>query len=68
MSIVRLVAVDPSPRSGESDVLVYQVTQGSRAMELLCSLFDEHKIEWIVLENEIRAKRTPSSRQARGDT
>lgn len=57
--IVRLVAVDPFPRKEEGDVLVYQIPQGSRAMELLCSLFDEHKIEWIVLENESRVKRAP---------
>lgn len=54
--IVRLIAIDPNPRPGETDVLVYQVPEGSRAMELLCEMFEERKIEFIVLEPALRKR------------
>ncbi len=47
--IVRLIAVDPRPRQGEGDVVVYQVPERSRAMELLCELLEDAKIEWTML-------------------
>lgn len=48
--IVRLIAVDPRPRKGESDLLVYQVPEKSRAEELLVELFEAAKIEWAKIE------------------
>jgi hypothetical protein len=48
--IIRLIAVDPRPRKGESDLVVYQVPEKSRAHQLLCELLDEAKIEWAVIE------------------
>ena len=47
--IVRLIAVDPRPKQGKSDVVVYQVPENSREMELLCELLSDAKIEWTVL-------------------
>jgi len=47
--IIRLIAVDPRPRKGEGDVVVYQVPEHSRAMELLCELLDGAKVEWVTL-------------------
>jgi hypothetical protein len=47
--IVRLIAVDPNPREGKSDVLIYQVPEGSREMELLTYLLDLMRIEWAVI-------------------
>lgn len=48
--IVRLIAVDPRPRKGESDLVVYQVPEHSRAHELLTEVFDVAKIEWALIE------------------
>jgi hypothetical protein len=47
--IIRLIAIDPAPRAGESDVVVYQVPEHSRAHELLEWLMDQHGIEHCVL-------------------
>jgi hypothetical protein len=58
--IVRLIAVDPRPRQGEQDVVVYQVPEHSRAQELLCELLDDAKIEWVVLE-EVKRRRKKSA-------
>lgn len=58
MSIVRIIAVDPRPRrNSDTDLVVYQVPEKSRAAELLCELFDEAKIEWAVLESPPRKPR-----------
>jgi len=46
---IRLIAVDPAPRAGKSDVLVYQVPEHSRERELLCELLEGAKIEWTTL-------------------
>ena len=48
--IIRLIAVDPRPRQGESDLVVYQVPEKSRAFELLCELMDDAKIQWVPIE------------------
>jgi hypothetical protein len=52
--IVRLIAVDPRPRKGESDLVVYQVPEHSRAYELLTELMGEAKIEWALIETPPR--------------
>jgi len=54
--IVRLIAVDPRPRIGDSDLVVYQIPNHSRAMELLTELFDAAKIEWTIIETEPKGK------------
>lgn len=61
MSIVRLIAVDPRPRIGEGDVVVYQVPEHSREIELLIELFSEHGIEHTVLET---ARKKPKGEPA----
>lgn len=48
--IIRLIAIDPRPRSGESDVRAYQVPEHSRECELLVELFEAAKIEYAVIE------------------
>ena len=48
--IVRLIAVDPRPRKGESDLVVYQIPEHSRAYELLVELMDAARIEWALIE------------------
>lgn len=54
--IVRLIAVDPRPKKGTSDLVVYQVPENSRAMQLLQELFDDAKIEWAVIYSESKPK------------
>jgi len=48
--IIRLVCVDPEPRSAEDDLIVWQVPERSRAYEMLTQWFDENGIEWTQLE------------------
>lgn len=55
--IIRLIAVDPRPRLNESDLVVYQVPEGSRAEQLLCELLEDAKIEWTKLESPVRVPR-----------
>jgi len=57
--IIRLIAVDPRPRQGESDLVVYQVPEHSRAHELLAELLDAAAIEWTTIETPPRAPRAP---------
>ena len=47
--IVRLIAIDPSPRPGKSDVLVYQIPEKSREAELLSELLTKAGIEWAIV-------------------
>ncbi|HEY4723995.1 MAG TPA: hypothetical protein VII92_19230 [Anaerolineae bacterium] len=48
--IIRLIAVDPRPRKGKSDLLVYQVPENSREAELLIELLSNAGIEHALLE------------------
>jgi hypothetical protein len=48
--IVRIIAVDPRPRKGESDLVVYQVPEHSRSHELLVEVFKEAGIEVVTIE------------------
>lgn len=53
--IIRLLAVDPRPAPGaESDVVVYQVPENSRAHKLLEELLDMAKIEHTTLGSKPR--------------
>lgn len=45
--IIRIIAIDPNPREPNEDIIVYQVPEHSRAAELLISLLDGAKIEWV---------------------
>lgn len=57
--IVRLIAEDPRPRVGsKTDLVVYQVPEKSREMELLCELLDREGITWAVLASP-KPKRKP---------
>lgn len=55
--IVRIIAVDPRPRKGESDLLIYQVPEHSRAHELLLELFADAKIENVTISSPPREKK-----------
>lgn len=55
--IIRLIAVDPRPRKGESDIRVYQVPEFSREMELLVELFELASIEWTAVSSSPAPKR-----------
>lgn len=54
--IIRLIAVDPNPRKGESDLVVYQVPEHSRAHELLVALLDGAGIEHTFIESMPRGQ------------
>lgn len=55
--IVRLLVIDPQPRPDRSDVLVYQVPEKSREMELLTQLLNQARLEWEIVEFSGRRKR-----------
>ena len=63
MSFVRLIAVDPRPKKGESDLRVYQVPDKSRERELLEELFSFAGIECLVIEAPV-SPRAPKKRSA----
>ena len=52
--IIRIIVVDPLPRQGESDLVVYQVPEHSRAFELLADLLTKEGLEWTTLESKPR--------------
>lgn len=55
--IIRLMAVDPSPRAGSmSDIVVYQVPENSREMELLVTLLEAHGIQWTTIPSPTPVK------------
>jgi len=54
--IVRLVVVDPHPRKDESDLIVYQVPEHSRAYELLVEMLEEKKLEHVVIKSPPKVK------------
>lgn len=62
MAISRIIAVDPSPRLNEGDIIVYQVPEHSRAEELLCEMLEARQIEWAKIEAKQRNgnKETPT--------
>lgn len=53
--IVRIIAVDPFPRADESDLVVYQVPERSRAYELLTELLSKEGIEFVTIDAEHNA-------------
>lgn len=57
--IVRVIAVDPRPRLGHSDVLVYQVPERSREFEVLTELFDSAGMEWTTISAAPKAPKAP---------
>lgn len=63
MSIVRIIVIDPQPRDPSADIIVYQVPEHSRALELLIEMLDERSIEHVELESKPygskRRKRAP---------
>lgn len=44
--IVRILAIDPNPEPGRSDLLVYQVPENSREFKTLTALMTAANIEW----------------------
>ena len=60
--IIRIIAVDPSPRDRARDLVVYQVPERSREFELLVWLFEREGIEYTVLESTTKKgrKRAPA--------
>ena len=59
--IIRLIAVDPNPELGHSDILVYQVPENSREFKLLSRLLDEAHIEWCIIESSRHRTTTPKT-------
>lgn len=55
--IVRLLALDPQPEAGRSDILCYQVPEHSREYRLLVSLFELYRIEYTTLMSTPRKAR-----------
>lgn len=55
MAVVRVIAVDPFPRADESDLVIYQVPERSRAYELLTELLSKEGIEFVTIEAEHNA-------------
>ena len=55
--IVRIIVVDPRPRKAGEDIIVYQVPEKSRAMELLCETFKVLEIDHVVMEPKVQAKK-----------
>lgn len=55
--IIRLIAIDPQPRLGESDVRAYQVPENSREAELLVELFEAAGLEYALIEAKPRKPR-----------
>lgn len=53
--IIRIIAIDPTPRDPREDVVVYQVPEHSRAHELLVSLLEDAHIEFIEIESVRKA-------------
>lgn len=59
--IIRIIVVDPNPRT-EDDLVVYQVPENSRAMKLLCTLLSSHDIEHVI----VKSQRKPHATQTKG--
>lgn len=56
--IVRLIAVDPNPRpDSRTDLVVYQVPEKSRELELLIWAFERLGISWVELPSKPRKDR-----------
>lgn len=47
--IVRIIALDPTPAAGRSDILVYQVPGNSREYAVLTDALTKAGIEWEVV-------------------
>jgi hypothetical protein len=58
--IIRIIAVDPRPKPGTSDVVVYQVPENSREFELLLELFDSARIDYVSLSTPKKNGKTPT--------
>lgn len=59
--IIRVIAVDPNPRRGESDLVVYQVPENSAAHRLLTHLLDSAGIEWTQLDAPATSRKRKGS-------
>lgn len=55
--ITRIIVIGPQPRDPRDDVIVYQVPEHSRAMELLTSLLDGAGLEWVTIESQRKRKK-----------
>lgn len=60
--IIRILALDPTPEAGRSDILCYQVPESSRECKLLQLLFDTYGIEHTTLASGPRKPRAPRKR------
>jgi hypothetical protein len=50
MAIIRVVVVDPQPRTPCDDIIVYQVPENSRACELLCKMLEVSEVQHVKIE------------------
>lgn len=56
--ITRIIAVDPNPVAGRSDLLVYQVPENSREYAVLVAAFQAAGIEWDEVKSVRKSKLT----------
>lgn len=49
--IIRLIVVDPEPRDPESDIIIYQVPEGSRAHELLVEMLTDRDLDFTDIKS-----------------
>lgn len=54
--ITRIIAVDPTPIAGRSDLLVYQVPENSREYKLLTEALSAAGIEWDEVKSVRKSK------------
>lgn len=54
--IIRVIAVDPVAPAGKEDLVVWQVPENSRALELLTAGLAAQKIEWTLLKPTPKVK------------
>jgi hypothetical protein len=61
--IIRILALDPTPEKGRSDVLCYQVPEHSRECKVLQMLFEAYGIEYTTLASAPRKPRSVKKRR-----
>jgi len=68
MTIIRVVALDPAPRSAGDDLITWQVPENSRSLKLLLELLEDRNIEYDIVEFKPRKKtRCQASRRGEGE-
>ena len=58
MTIIRIVALDPSPRTTACDLITWQVPENSRAYELLVEMLEARDIDYDLVTFAPRKKKS----------